>query len=269
MNQHLLLPELIAIARNAGKAIMNIYSRSDFGIQEKQDNSPLTEADLAAHQIIREGLNQLTPDIPQLSEEDTDIPYSIRKNWTCYWLIDPLDGTKEFIRRNDEFTVNIALIHNGAPILGVICLPVSGICYYGGTRIPAAKQLINQPAEDIRCRKLQTPIKVLASRRHKNDRDTPLLEILEDRFGKLQIDNYGSSLKMCVIAEGAADIYPRRYPTCEWDTAAAQAIIEAAGGKIIGPDMQPLPYNKENLLNSDFYVLGDPAFPVAILKQQK
>ena len=268
MNQHDLIPDLLKIARDAGAAIMRVYSRDDHGIQEKDDNSPLTEADLAAHHIIREALNKLTPEIPQLSEEDAVIPYQQRKSWPCYWLIDPLDGTKEFIRRNDEFTVNIALIHNNQPVLGVICLPVSGICYYGGTRLNAWKQHPDQEAEAIKCRNLEKPIKVLASRRHKNDRDLPLFSRLEETFGELQVDNYGSSLKMCVVAEGGADLYPRRYPTCEWDTAAAQAIVEAAGGKLLGPDMLPLQYNKESLLNTDFYVIGDPAFPLELLKDE-
>ncbi len=267
MNQQTLYSSVLDLAQQAGEAIMQVYRRDDHGVQEKADKSPLTEADLAAHQIIKEGLAQLTPELPQLSEEDTEIPYSGRQHWESFWLIDPLDGTKEFIRRNDEFTVNIALIHNGQPVFGVICLPVSGICYIGGQQMPPVKQVPGQPPQPLKCRSLQQPVKVLASRRHKNDRDLPMLEKLAQHFGPLQIDNYGSSLKMCVIAEGSADLYPRLYPTCEWDTAAAQAILEAAGGLMLsGDDLQPLRYNKPSLLNPDFFAVGDPGFPRELLE---
>ena len=262
-----LIQPLLQIARDAGDAIMEIYRQDDHGIEEKSDNSPLTRADMAAHRIIEQGLTALTPDIPQLSEESTEIAFSERSQWQRYWLIDPLDGTKEFIRRNDEFTVNIALIDNHQPVLGVICLPVSGICYFGSDNGGAWKQKPGQAPIMIQTRPHNSPLKVLASRRHKTDKETPVLQRLTEQFGTLQKDNYGSSLKMCVIAEGLADIYPRLYPTCEWDTAAAQAIVEAAGGLILDDQLQPLRYNtKESLINPDFFVLGDTAFPVNLLK---
>ncbi len=264
-----LIQPLLQIAREAGDAIMTIYQQDDHGIQEKADNSPLTLADLAAHRIIEQGLNNLTPDIPQLSEESAEIPFSERSQWQRYWLIDPLDGTKEFIRRNDEFTVNIALIEDHQPVMGVICLPVSGICYFGSRDGGAWKQKRDKAPAMIQTRPHNSPLKVLASRRHKTDKETPVLERLTEQFGPLQKDNYGSSLKMCVIAEGLADIYPRLYPTCEWDTAAAQAVVEAAGGQILDSQLQPLRYNtRESLINPDFFVIGDKAFPTTLLSNE-
>lgn len=261
-----LINPLLTISRQAGQAIMQVYQRDDFGIREKADNSPLTEADLAAHRVIHRALKQLTPGIQQLSEEDASISFAERSQWQRYWLIDPLDGTKEFIRRNDEFTVNIALIEHNRPILGVIYLPVKNVIYYGGTELGAWKQLGSGPAQQIHCRKLNTSLTVLTSRRHKNDRDQPILNRLPQHFNTVTTENYGSSLKMCRIAEGKADFYPRLYPTCEWDTAAAQAIVEAAGGLIIDTDLKPLRYNqKDSLLNPDFFVIGDPKFPSKLL----
>lgn len=265
-----LIQPLLKIARDAGDAIMAVYQQDDHGVEAKVDNSPLTQADLAAHRIIEQGLKALTPDIPQLSEEATTIPFSTRAGWQRYWLIDPLDGTKEFIRRNDEFTVNIALIEDHQPVMGVICLPVSGICYFGSRDGGAWKQKPDQAPVMIQTRAHSSPLKVLGSRRHKTDKETPVLERLTAQFGPLQKDSYGSSLKMCVIAEGLADLYPRLYPTCEWDTAAAQAIVEAAGGLILDSGLQPLRYNmKESLINPDFYVIGDQGFPTGLLTDER
>lgn len=261
-----LIDPLLEISYEAGQAILQVYQRDDFGIRTKADNSPLTEADMAAHRVIHEALKQLTPQIPQLSEEDASISFAERSQWQKYWLIDPLDGTKEFIRRNDEFTVNIALIENHRPVLGIIYLPVNNTFYYGGTGIGAWKQQGSDPAQQIHCRKLSSSLRVLTSRRHKNDRDLPLLNKLPTHFNSVTTESYGSSLKMCRIAEGKADFYPRLYPTCEWDTAAAQAIVEASGGLMVDTNLKPLRYNQQDsLLNPDFFVIGDPNFPAKLL----
>jgi 3'(2'), 5'-bisphosphate nucleotidase len=198
---------------------------------------------------------QLTPEIPILSEESAKIPYSLRKSWDSYWLIDPLDGTKEFVKRNGEFTVNIALIENQEPILGVIYVPVSKVTYYGSRGGGAFKQRPDCLAESISATpKHGSPIRVAGSRSHAGESLKRYLENL----GEHEIVSMGSSLKSCIVAEGLADIYPRLGPTSEWDTGAAQAVVEAAGGKLTDTRMQPLRYNtKESLLNPDFFVFGD------------
>jgi 3'(2'), 5'-bisphosphate nucleotidase len=248
------IDKIIDIAKCAGEAILKIYE-TDFSVYEKSDLSPLTEADLAAHNVISDSLLQLTPEIPILSEESAKIPYSLRKGWDSYWLIDPLDGTKEFVKRNGEFTVNIALIENQEPILGVIYVPVSKVTYYGSRDGGAFKQQPDCLVESISAiPKHGSPIRVAGSRSHAGESLKRYLENL----GEHEIVSMGSSLKSCLVAEGLADIYPRLGPTSEWDTAAAQAIVEAAGGKITDTRMQPLRYNtKESLLNPDFFVFGD------------
>jgi 3'(2'), 5'-bisphosphate nucleotidase len=246
--------KIIDIAKQAGEAIIKIYE-TDFSVYEKSDLSPLTEADLAAHNVISNGLLKLTPEIPILSEESAKISYSIRKNWERYWLIDPLDGTKEFIKRNGEFTVNIALIENQRPILGVIYVPVSRVTYYGSKDTGAFKQPPDCVAEPITVSsKHSRPVRVAGSRSHAGESLKRYLENL----GEYEIVSMGSSLKSCLVAEGMADIYPRLGPTSEWDTGAAQAIVEAAGGRVTDTRMQPLLYNsKESVLNPDFFVFGD------------
>lgn len=248
------IEKIIDIAKRAGEAILNIYE-TDFSVYEKADLSPLTEADLAAHNVIANSLLELTPEIPILSEESATIPYSIRKDWNRYWLVDPLDGTKEFVKRNGEFTVNIALIDNQQPILGVIYVPVSKTTYYGSRDGGAFKQLPDTAAKSISATpKHGTPVKVAGSRSHAGESLKRYLENL----GEHEIVSMGSSLKSCLVAEGLADIYPRLGPTSEWDTGAAQAIVEAAGGKITDTSMRPLRYNsKESVLNPDFFVFGD------------
>ncbi len=248
------MDKLIEIAVRAGEAILKIYE-TDFSVYEKSDLSPLTEADLAAHNVITNSLLELTPEIPILSEESANIPYSLRQTWERYWLIDPLDGTKEFVKRNGEFTVNIALIENGRPILGVIYVPVSKITYYGSRDNGAFKKLPDSTAESISvARKHGSPIRVAGSRSHGGESLKRYLENL----GEYEIISMGSSLKSCLVAEGKADIYPRLGPTSEWDTGAAQAIVEAAGGRITDTTMQTLSYNKkESLLNPDFFVFGN------------
>ena len=250
------LPEIEKInqiARSAGAAILEVYQR-DFDVIEKEDKSPLTEADMASHKDIIAALEILTPEIPILSEESASIPYETRSQWQTYWLIDPLDGTKEFIKRNGEFTVNIALIHNGRPVLGVVHVPVSNITYFGDTNNGAFKQSdqglirINVTADR------KTPLRVAGSRSHAGDSLKKFLENL----GDYEIVSMGSSLKLCLVAEGKADIYPRLGPTSEWDTAAAQAVVEAAGGKVTDTELEQLKYNtKDSLLNPYFLVFGD------------
>lgn len=242
------------IARKAGTAILKIYEQ-DFEVMEKADKSPLTEADLAAHHVIVDELQSLTPDIPVLSEESAAIPYDTRAKWQTYWLIDPLDGTKEFIKRNGEFTVNIALIHEGKAVLGVVYVPVSQITYYGDSQQGAFKMDAVGNSSAIRVTsERQTPLRVAGSRSHAGD---SLLQFL-DKLGEHEIISMGSSLKLCLVAEGKADLYPRLGLTSEWDTAAAQAVVEAAGGKVTDSNMNPLLYNtKESFLNPHFFVFGD------------
>ena len=245
---------VLQLAQQAGQAILDVYNR-EFEVEHKADQSPLTEADLASHHTILAGLALLTPDIPVLSEESAALPYETRRAWQRYWLVDPLDGTREFIKRNGEFTVNIALIEDGRPVLGVVHVPVSGVSYVGQVDEGAYKydeHGIRRPIHVTTTR--QTPLRVAGSRSHAGD---SLVRFL-DQVGDHEIVSMGSSLKLCLVAEGSADIYPRLGPTSEWDTAAAQAVVEAAGGKVTDTDMQPLRYNtKDSLLNPHFLVFGD------------
>jgi len=257
-----LLNDIIKIAKQAGKKILEIYNTDDFDIQIKSDDSPLTKADLAAHNIIVDFLEGEYPDIPCLSEESIGIKFSDRKKWNECFVIDPLDGTKEFIARNGDFTVNVALQKNGKPILGVIYVPVTDVIYYAAEGIGAFKQEQNTEPKKIAVRSLQQKngnnhFTVVASRRHGLDK----VETLCQNFLSYDLTSRGSSLKMCMVAEGAADLYPRLALTSEWDTAAAQAIVEQAGGKMVQLDFSEMTYNqKESLLNPFFLVLGDPNF---------
>ena len=241
------------VAQQAGQAILEIYQR-DFQVTEKADQSPLTEADLASHKVIVSALQKLTPEIPVLSEESASIPYQTRREWTTYWLIDPLDGTKEFIKRNGEFTVNIALIHHGQPVLGVVHVPVTGVSYFGDQDNGAFKQESGSTRKISVEKTLSTPARVAGSRSHAGDSLKRFLQQLGDH----EIVSMGSSLKLCLVAEGKADIYPRLGPTSEWDTAAAQAVVEAAGGQVTDTALNRLNYNgKDSLLNPHFLVFGD------------
>lgn len=253
MNQ--LLPELLDIARRAGAAILEVY-REDFSVTHKEDDSPLTKADLASHVIIRDALTQLTPDIPVLSEESAAIDFETRSGWKCYWLVDPLDGTKEFVNRNGEFTVNIALIDNHVPVCGVVHVPVTDVSYTGVAGFGALRYSPGKQPERITVRKpCADPVVVVGSRSHAN----PRLEQFLTALGPHEMISMGSSLKFCVLAEGNADFYPRLGPTSEWDTAAAHAVVTAAGGQIVKLDGQPLEYNrKDSLLNPEFLVIADP-----------
>ncbi len=250
-----LLNPVITLARSAGDEILAVYD-SDFTVQHKDDDSPLTAADLASHHAIVAGLRALSPDLPILSEESAPPEFATRARWRRYWLIDPLDGTKEFVRRSGEFTVNIALIEDQQPVLGVVYTPVQRLTYAGARGVGAFKLLDDQAREPIHVRPLaHGAVTVVGSKSH----GTEELNAYLKRLGEHQLRSMGSSLKFCLVAEGAADLYPRLGPTCEWDTAAAQAVVEAAGGRVTDLEMNPLRYNtKASLLNPHFFVFGDP-----------
>lgn len=241
-----MLEELKSIVRDAGAAIMKVYESDDFDVQQKGDDSPLTKADLAAHNVILDGLTALDTQYPIISEESSDISWEQRKHWQRYWLVDPLDGTKEFIKRNGEFTVNIALIENGEPILGVVYAPVLDAMYIGERDKGAS---LNGDVISVELNEPDT-LRIVGSRSHASQETIDWLEQLGKPY---EIVPMGSSLKICLVAEGKADIYPRLGPTCEWDTGAAHAVLKAAGGSITTVDGEPLRYNqKDSLLNPYF-----------------
>ena len=265
------LEALGELARRAGAAIMEIYERGDLGATTKADDSPLTRADLAAHDIIMQGLKQLAPQVPALSEESPPIPLAERASWREYFLVDPLDGTKEFLSRNGEFTVNIALIQQGEPTQGIVYAPAKGVLYAGSK---PARQAYKEDAagsrRPIATRQLGGALVVVASRRHGGEALASLRQRLEAQFPEVRTQAMGSSLKFCLIAEGKADLYPRLAPTAIWDTAAAQAVLEAAGGQALDAALKPLAYPMtERMLNPHFYALGDPAPWPKILQPAK
>ena len=251
-----LLPAVTALVERAGETILP-YWRRELAVQHKADDSPVTAADLAANQVLVEGLRKLVPDIPVLSEESCAISLAERSNWQRWWLVDPLDGTKEFIAGSTEFTVNVALVEQGRVLFGVVGVPAEGRCYWGGSGLGAWRRTGHDPAEMIRVR--QTPAQgftVVASRRHSSPAQEALLADLGARFGDLTLANVGSSLKFCLLAEGAADCYPRLAPTSQWDTAAAQAVLEGAGGEVLDVQGEPLRYPaRESFLNPHFLAL--------------
>jgi 3'(2'), 5'-bisphosphate nucleotidase len=261
-----LLEPVAAIAADAGRAILEVYDQ-EFEVTHKADRSPLTEADLASHRVIRDALARLTPGIPLLSEESAEIGFDIRSRWPEYWLVDPLDGTKEFVNRNGEFTVNIALIRGHDPMLGVVHVPVSGVTYTGVVGSGATRRSAGGPAGDLAggatgsvARPIHVrvpcadPVRVVGSRSHAN----PALARYLEPLGDYELVSMGSSLKFCLLAEGEADFYPRLGPTSEWDTAAAHAVVLAAGGRIVTLEGRPLQYNlKESFLNPEFLVIAD------------
>ncbi len=248
---------VIVIAREAAAAILAVYENA-FEVESKSDASPLTAADMAAHHIIVDGLARLTPEWPVLSEEAADIPWETRRHWGRYWLVDPLDGTREFVKRNGEFTVNIALIDQNVPVFGVVLAPVGGDLWHGVLGQQAYRR-DGQTDVQLRTRApASAPLRVAASRSHRDARTEALLA----RIGDTETIGLGSSLKFCRIAEGSLDVYPRFGPTSEWDTAAAQCVLEAAGGAVLAPDGRAFRYNRrETLLNGDFIALGDPQLP--------
>lgn len=252
------IPQILQIARRAGGAVMEVYSSGDFGESVKKDNSPLTIADLRSNDIIISGLNKIAPRIPVLSEESKQAPYEKRKSWQKFWMVDPLDGTKEFLNRRSEFTVNIALIENGAPAMGVVYAPALKTVYYAAKGEGAFKRVDDgEPVNVKACDYRDGGLKVIASRLHGS---LELKDFLR-KIGPHEVVTFGSSLKFCVVAEGSAHLYPRLAPTMEWDTAAAQIIVEEAGGAVTDFNGEPLRYNKENLLNPFFIVTGNPPFP--------
>lgn len=258
-----MINKIIKISLDAGKKIIEIYNSADFGVEMKSDNSPLTLADKASHKIIVEGLKKEFPEVPILSEEGRDIPFAERKNWKKFWLVDPLDGTKEFIKKNGEFTVNIALIENNKPILGVIYAPAyneksnqqiiqstnhsafAGTLYFGEVGNGAFKQYSNQAPQKITVIKKEKNLTAVKSRSHSSEDEEKILE----KFGVTDSISVGSSLKFCMVAEGKAQIYYRHGPTNEWDVGAGHAIAEAAGATVEG-----LKYNKEIILNGSFLI---------------
>lgn len=269
------LEAVIRIAEAAGAEILRVYNQeAAIDVSLKDDNSPLTEADRRAHNLIVEQLLTVSPTLPILSEESDAIEAATRRSWQRYWLVDPLDGTKEFIKRNGEFTVNIALIDSGQAVLGVVHVPVSGITYSGRLGVGAWKREAGTTCEicteDVGAMdnadtdsvsRNSRPINVVASRSHRGELLDRLIDTIESRLGAAQVVSMGSSLKICLLAEGKADIYPRLAPTCEWDTAAAHAVLSAAGGEIYDTQFRPLRYNqKDELLNPHFLAIADLKF---------
>ena len=254
---HPLLAPVIALAHRAGEAILPFW-RADVAVTAKADDSPVTAADLAAHHVLLDGLTALDPSIPVLSEEDANIAQSVREGWTRWWLVDPLDGTKEFISGSEEFTVNNALIEQGRVVFGVVSMPTSGRCYYGGAGLGAwrADADVIVPISVRNTPPAGEALTVVASRRHSSPEQERLLAGLSKHLGELQLTSVGSSLKFCLLAEGAADCYPRLAPTSQWDTAAAQGVLEGAGGVVLQLNGEPFEYPaRESLLNASFLAL--------------
>jgi 3'(2'), 5'-bisphosphate nucleotidase len=248
---------LVETCLAAGAEILAVYE-GDFDVQAKQDASPLTEADLRANQVITDWLRSRWPEIPVLSEEAVEEgPYEVRKNWTVFWLVDPLDGTKEFVKRNGQFTVNIALIENERPVAGFVYAPVPDVLYYGTHE--AAFKLEGEKSVRLPVAAAAQPgtLRVIASLSHSNRKTEEFLEKARREYAKVELVSMGSSLKLCLVAEGAADVYPRFGPTMEWDTGAAHAVVNAAGGRVVQAESrQDLEYNKKDLHNPWFIVEG-------------
>ncbi len=264
LHEDKLLELAIDLALKAGEEILKIYN-TGFTVDYKADNSPLTTADKAAHYIISSGLN--ATDIHILSEEGKAIPFEVRKKWPKLWIVDPLDGTKEFIRRNDDFTVNIALIHKQVPVLGVVYCPPLRTLYFASevigasyrATVPAEKNLpfadLLQISEKLPDETGSEKLRIVASKSHMNNETSGFIDQLKEKYDQVSLVSRGSSLKLCQVAEGSADIYPRFAPTSEWDTAAANAVVNFAGGIVLDANTkEPLKYNKENILNPWFIV---------------
>ncbi|MBC8554098.1 MAG: 3'(2'),5'-bisphosphate nucleotidase CysQ [Candidatus Brocadiales bacterium] len=267
----LILTTILA-AKRAGEAILDVYD-SDFEVEQKDDKSPLTLADKRSHEIIESVLEQTitvnNSTVPILSEEGKETPYDERKKWEYFWLVDPLDGTKEFVKKNGEFTVNIALIHKHKPVLGIIYIPVKDVFYFAAINIGAYKlenseiltddlsieELIDKSQRLPLSKNNKTSLTVIGSRSHTSEEFSEFVRRLNEKYGNVEFISSGSSLKLCLVAEGKADVYPRFGPTMEWDTAAGQAIVEQTKGTVIDTQTnEPLSYNKSNLLNPFFIV---------------
>jgi 3'(2'), 5'-bisphosphate nucleotidase len=248
------IQDIVTIAKEAGNAIMQIY-KQDFKVEYKQDSSPLTLADKKANDIIEDGLNQLSVNLPILSEEGKESPYRDRKHWEYFWLVDPLDGTKEFVKKNGEFTVNIALIYKDTPVLGVVYASALDICYWAKQGEGAFKDGQKLP---LKTEGQRNTYKIIASRSHMSEETQVFIDVIETDKEK-ELISVGSSLKICLVAEGEADIYPRLSPTMEWDTGAAHAIVNESGKSIQqykNGQYSKLEYNKEDLLNQ-WFVVGE------------
>lgn len=254
------LQQVVDIAIDAGKEILAVYA-GEFEVERKGDGSPLTAADRRADALIHARLQRLAPHIPRLSEESALQPFAQRRAWRRFWLIDPLDGTKGFVQRNGEFTVNIALLEANRPVLGVVYAPLTGVAYYAAAAIGAFKREAKPPPTPIRVKKFNLDKAVMVvSRAHVGAAVAAYRARLAREVAQLEIAHMGSSMKICLVAEGSADVYPRLGPTSEWDTAAAQCILESAGGRLTTVGGQPLQYNKANILNPWFVAGGDPEF---------
>jgi 3'(2'), 5'-bisphosphate nucleotidase len=250
-----LADSLLPIVERAGAAIMQIYD-AGFTVEHKADNSPLTLADLESQRVIVEGLRHIAPDIPILSEESAAAPWAERQTWRELWVVDPLDGTREFVKRNGEFTVNIALVVEHEPKLGIVAAPAQGMVYWGIAGVGAFCRLHGGEVRSIRTTIAHVPVRVVGSRSHSSPQTSTYLAAL----GPHVISEVGSSLKFCLLAEGKADLYPRLGPTSEWDTAAGQAVLEAAGGHVTRMDGHRLRYNcRESVINGDFVAFSDPS----------
>jgi 3'(2'), 5'-bisphosphate nucleotidase len=246
---------LLPVVAAAGEAIMAVYD-GKFAVERKQDNSPLTLADLESQRIIIAGLQRITPEIPILSEESATAPWTERQCWRQLWVVDPLDGTREFVKRNGEFTVNIALVVDHEPLFGVVSAPAQGLIYWGAAGVGAFTQHRGAARARIRCAAPRRPLRVVGSRSHASAQTEEYLK----RVGPHVLTGVGSSLKFCLLAQGDADLYPRFGPTSEWDTAAGQALLEAAGGQVTRFDGHRLRYNcRESIINGDFVAFSDPA----------
>ena len=265
-NYNHLLDDVSAIAEQAAQIILRIYQETNTAVRRKADNSPVTEADNAANEYIVDALKRLTPQWPVLSEENEMPDAAERSQWQTFWLVDPLDGTREFLAGNGQFTVNIALIEHGEPVLGVVHVPVSGISYRASHQ-RAEKILPDGSVQPLRCRDLRAPVIMLASGRNGLAGSQQIRQAIRQQLGPVATRMLGSSLKLCLIADGEADIYPRLAPTYEWDTAAGHAIVNAAGGAVVDRHFKPLRYNKPQLLNPHFLVLGQALSQWSFLQQ--
>lgn len=269
VHQHAFFKALQHIVHEAADAIMQVYQSPDFGVEKKSDSSPVTAADMAAHDIIESGLKQLTPDIPVLSEE-APVPFEERRQWKRLWVVDPLDGTKEFIKRNGEFSINIALIEDHKVVLGVVYLPVTKEGFFGvtGDWLDMPKGAIkwhDNKTAPLQVRQPSSVLIAMTSRSHGPNLPEDLRSTLLKQYDHIEEVAKGSSIKACRIAEGEADLHLRRGPTSEWDTAAFQAVVEAAGGTITSFNGTPFTYNcRESLLNGHFFVSGPELFPIIV-----
>jgi len=252
---------LAALVEAAGRAISEVYA-SDFSVQFKADASPVTEADLRSQAILTAGLAELTPGVPLLAEEGAAVPYARRRGWARLWCVDPLDGTRDFVARSGEFSVNVALIDRGRPVLGLVHAPVKAVTYVGAPGRDAWRRAVAGPWLAVRVAPpTSRRLRVFASRQHAGPRTMAWLASLADDW-EVEVMHHGSALKACLVADGSAHLYPRLGPTHEWDTAAAQAILEGAGGVLCrAGGTEPLRYNKPDLRNPDFYAAWGPDAP--------